>query len=240
MRKIAVRVPYRRHLLRVLAVSGGVLLIGALAPMGVAGAKVGLIPGTKIFIGDGSCSLGFFASNAGGDKLAVTAGHCADRIDQEVLSQNGTRIGLVVAHLGDDTKNHLYGVTVIKLYRNTAYIHDAFFTKFGNPEVGDHVRKYGARTEKTTGKVTSIEMDTQHPRQSRMESTMVGLPGDSGAAWVGTADTGGPKLLGLNIAHTTRSDGGYGFSVGFPIRALIKLVQDGSSRWGSGFIPLGA
>jgi len=74
--------------------------------------------------------------------------------------------------------------------------------------------------------------------KSRMESTLVGLLGDSGAAWVGNTDAG-PKLLGLNLCHTTRPDGGYGFALAFPIRSLIALVNRNSPKFGQGFIPVG-
>ena len=215
------------------------LLCTAVSPMPTAGAGVGLVPGTKlVFAGGGSCSLGFLATNDDGARLGVTAGHCADYVDQEVVSENGNPIGHVVHLSADDLPRGLFGVALIELYSNT-YIADAYFTQFGNPSVGDYVKKYGARTEKTDGKITDIHIDREYPSLSRMESTLVDLPGDSGAAWVGNG-TDGPKLLGLNIGFTHRSDGGYGVALGFPIRSLIALVKALSPNWGVGFIPVGA
>lgn len=199
---------------------------------------MGLEPGTKIYIGNGSCSLGFLATNTAGTRLAVTAGHCADDTGQKVVSEKGNPIGTVCHHTPDETSKGVFGVTLICLSSNT-YTADAYFTKYGDPDVGDYVKKYGARTEKTDGKITKIDTYSGHPWNSRMESTMVGLPGDSGAAWVGNSGGKGPKLLGLNIGHTIRSDGGYGFSYGFPISSLIALVKQNSPKWGPGFIPAG-
>ncbi|MBN7459215.1 hypothetical protein I3U64_03510 [Mycobacteroides abscessus subsp. abscessus] len=190
------------------------------------------------FVGGGSCSLGFLATNSDRDRLAVTAGHCADGTGQEVVSENRNPIGHVVSWLADDISNDLFGVTLISLYDNT-YTSDAYFSSFGNPGVGDYVRKYGARTDKTEGRITSISSNPDRARDSIMYSTMVSLEGDSGASWVGADDDGGAKLLGLNIGHTVRSDGGYGKAYGFPIRALISLIQRGSDVWGPGFIPVG-
>ncbi|MFZ2240465.1 MAG: hypothetical protein WAV90_13185 [Gordonia amarae] len=209
----------------------------------LAEARVGLKPGTElnIYRDNGkvsSCSLGFLATNDAGVRLAVTAGHCADGAGARVVSAKGNPIGQVVSHLTDDTANDIFGVTVIKLASNT-YTSDAYFTKYGNPGVGDYVRKYGIRTDKTEGTITSISTSSKSPRVGRMESTMVSLSGDSGAAWVSGDGNGGAKLLGLNIGHTTRKDGGYGVAYGFPISSLVSLVRNGSDLWGPGFIPVG-
>ncbi len=211
-------------------------LLGMLSPP-AAQARVGLAPGTELHINGSMCSLGFIATNNDGDRLAVTAGHCATGTGQRVISAKGNPIGTVVSHLGDDMDSRVYGVALIQLSDNT-YTADAYFTKFGNPGVGDFVKKYGARTEKTTGTVSAISVNAENPRVGVMYSTMVGLPGDSGSAWVGNGEDG-PKLLGLNIGHTVRADGGYGEAIGFPIRSLIRLVQNGSDIWGPGFIPVG-
>jgi hypothetical protein len=208
------------------------------SPMATAAARVGLLPGTKLFFrGGGECSLGFLATNDFGDRLGVTAGHCPSRVDQEVVSENGTPIGRVVHITTDEMADHRYGAALIQLYRST-YTADAYFTTFGNPSVGDYVKKYGARTEKTDGTIVSVTVDPDEPEHSEMQATLVGLPGDSGSAWVGS-DGGSPKLLGLNIGYSHRRDGGYGNAIGFPIRSLIATVQANSPKWGPGFIPVG-
>ena len=50
----------------------------------------------------------------------------------------------------------------------------------------------------------------------------------------------GPILLGLNVGHTNRADGGYGLAIGFPINSLVALVRKTSPLWGPGFTPTGA
>jgi hypothetical protein len=72
---------------------------------------VGLAPGTELNIGNGRCSLGFLATNNAGDRLAVTAGHCADNVDERVYSHNGNLIGEVVYHMPDDSEDDLHGAT---------------------------------------------------------------------------------------------------------------------------------
>jgi hypothetical protein len=221
---------------RLLTTAAAATLLATLtAPTASAG--VGLSPGTELHIGDRVCSLGFLATNAAGTRLAVTAGHCADDTDQKVYSHNHNLIGVVCHHTPDHTKDGTFGVTLICLSSGT-YTADAYFTTYGDPSVGDYVKKYGERTDKTEGKITSIHTDPHNPARSQMKSTLVGLPGDSGSTWVGGGHKG-PKLLGLNIGHTTRPDGGYGYAFGFPINSLITLVKQNSPKWGPGFIPIG-
>ncbi len=227
-----------RILRRLGVMLSALVIISGLAPASAA-AKVGLLPGTPLYFkGGGSCSLGFLASNDRGDRLAVTAGHCAKGTGQAVVSAKGNPIGEVVSWLNDDMDNSRWGVTLIYLSKNT-YTADAYFVTYGNPSVGDGVKKYGKRTDKTEGKITKVSIDSDSPSHSRMESTLVGLEGDSGSAWVGGDDNGNPKLLGLNIGYTHRADGGYGYAIGYPIRQLIKSVRNGSAKWGAGFTPVG-
>jgi len=198
--------------------------------------RVGLRPGSALDIGNYECSMGFLATNDAGERLAVTAGHCAQNVGQQVHSHDGTLIGEVVQHIPDDFDHESFGVTVIRLSANT-YTADAYFTSFGNPEVGDGVTKYGVRTDKTDGKVTTVDISPERPGHSLMESTLVGLPGDSGAAWFSDAGKG-PKLLGLNIGYTKRADGGYGFAFGIPIDSLIALIKQNSPELEAGFMPV--
>lgn len=220
------------------AVVAMVLMSVLLAPS--ATARVGLTPGMKIIIGNGSCTLGFLATNAAGDRLGVTAGHCADRTGEEVRSVKGNYIGRVVSHRGDSgTGGPPFGIALIQLGKST-YTHDAFFTKFGNPSVGDNVRKYGSRTEGTNGRITELTIDTERPRYSVMRSALITLPGDSGCPWYWSKD-GNQVLYGMHIGSYTgtRSDGLLKEAYGFPIRSIVSYVREASDVWGPGFIPLG-
>ncbi|WP_237074081.1 S1 family peptidase [Mycobacteroides abscessus] len=177
------------------------------------------------------------ATNASGDRLAVTAGHCADEVEQKVYGAGGDLIGIVAHHSPDDFTANTWGVTLIALADNT-YTADAKFSSFGDPVLGDYVTKYGFRTDRTEGTIAAISADAKQPWKGTMSSTLVGLPGDSGAAWIGVQD-GALKLLGLNVGYTTRPDGGYGMAAGFPIRELVALVNRNSPAFGRGFIPVG-
>jgi hypothetical protein len=92
-------------------------LLAAMSATPAAHAAVGLSPGLGITIGKTSCSLGFLATNADNDPLAVTAGHCATSAGQKAYSR-GTVIGRVVHNTSDDTHNQIFGVTVIELSSN--------------------------------------------------------------------------------------------------------------------------
>lgn len=218
-----------------LAVTATLVTATAVTFAPTAQAEVGLTVGSKLSMGSGgACSLGFFARNNDGARLAVTAGHCAEGGGEKVYSEK-TLIGAVGYWMPDDSDG--FGVTVIALNKN-ARIHDAYFSAFGNPEKGDYVKKYGIRTDKTEGKITKVSVNTDSVQKSVMLSTMISLPGDSGSAWVGNNDDGA-TLYGLNVGHVNRDDGGYGYARGFPIRQLIELVQARSKNWGQGFKPIG-
>lgn len=208
------------------------------SPMAVAAPYgVGLYPGMEIdFQGGGRCSLGFIATNRWGARLGVTAGHCSNAVGQHVLSHNRYPIGVVLARADDALAAGRFGVTVIQLV-NSAYIYNGFFARFRSPELGEPVRKYGERTEGTNGRITSV-YDGDDPTRSVMRSTVVALPGDSGAPWYRSSESG-PVLFGITVGNSTRrQDDAYVGGFGFPINSLIRYVRNGS-KWGDGFIPVG-
>lgn len=79
----------------------GVVAVAAaipFAPIATAHADGMLAVGSKITIGGRhDCSIGFFATDSTGDQLAVTAGHCADSLNETVTNAWGQQIGEVVA-----------------------------------------------------------------------------------------------------------------------------------------------
>lgn len=124
-----------------------VALLGAGAP--TAHASGSLSAGMEINIGKHRCSLGFFGFNANHDRLAVSAGHCADDVDQTVYSSNGTEIGTVVSHKPDsDSLDGIRprGYTLILIYREFSI--EPFFTGIADAHTGDSVTKFGARSGK--------------------------------------------------------------------------------------------
>jgi hypothetical protein len=215
--------------------SATMLFALALAPPASA-ASVGLAPGMEIRTQTHTCTLGFFATNSAGKRLAVTAGHCANAPGERVYSHNRNLIGEVVSQHGDtDGPASGLGVAVIQLARS-AYVADGFFATFSNPVVGDYVRKYGERSEGTYGQITDVVIDTDYPRRSIMHGTLIALPGDSGSPWYGP----GPTLYGITVGgFSQRSDNAYKGAYGFPIGALIQYVRGGSEVWGPGFTPVG-
>lgn len=191
-----------------------------------------LTVGMPIFIGEGRCSLGFFGFNKNEDRLAVTAGHCADRPGQKVYSKDGIEIGAVVSHLGDSGLKQIVqprGYTLIQVYDDLTV--DPFFTDVADAHPGDVVVKYGARTEQTAGEITDTRYNGDRPELAALVGNVITLPGDSGSPWY----IDGTTLIGISASGNYDRGGGDDMgSVAQPIVALVKLIRDGSV-WGSGF-----
>jgi hypothetical protein len=171
----------------------------AFVPIAIAHADGMLAVGSKITIGGRhDCSIGFFATDSTGDQLAVTAGHCADGLNERVTNAWGQQIGEVVAWQPDheNAKGLLdgaRGVTVIYTYKSFGY--QAFFTGTGTPRVGEGVRKFGETTSGTNGTITQVWSNPNYPTLNLIESDLQQRPGDSGCPWY---TSGSPVLLGLD------------------------------------------
>ena len=224
----------RAHTFQKTSIAATVFILAGIAAAlfaAPADARVGLYPGMPIRFGNGVCSLGFLATNAAGDRLAVTAGHCADAVNQHVRSNHGNPVGTVVLHAPDDLDNNKYGGTVIKLARRT-YASDAYFTKFGDPQKGDVIAKYGERTQKTTGSIINTG------RNGVLHSNLIALPGDSGAPWV-TSHNGSIQLAGIHIGASSNRDGSQAYAIGYGINEIVWIIRSHGGRWGNGFLPIG-
>jgi V8-like Glu-specific endopeptidase len=197
-----------------LALGAGLALVGA----PTASASAMITPGDTITLDNSrACTVGFIASNARKDRLAVTAGHCSKH-SGEVVTAGGHRIGKVVAHASDPASARgPFGVTLIKLDEG---VHtNARFTKVGSAKVGDTVGQSGQ-----FGTVTSSNSQV-------FRATTPGEPGNSGGPVVNTR-TG--TLYGLLIGGSpTRGT----YSV--PVRTLVSHVQSMFPKWGAGFRVVG-
>lgn len=192
-----------------------------------------LVVGMSINIGGSRCSLGFFGTNDDGDRLAVTAGHCATDVDQVVTADNGVILGSVVGWRKDGTggasiaMNEQRGYTIIKIL-NT-YSIEAFFKGIDSTvEVGEAVWKFGQRTDRTQGTITKIRTyDDGDPML--LESDVVVLAGDSGGPWVNSSQ----ELVGLSSSGNQEDSGGAAGSQGQPISDVLRQVK--KNKWGAGF-----
>ncbi|MBU8817550.1 hypothetical protein EB74_16490 [Mycobacterium sp. SWH-M5] len=206
----------------------------AMLPSAIAHGAPTLTVGMKILIGKHSCSLGFFGFNANSDRLAVTAGHCADGVDQAVYAANGTRIGTVVSHMGEsDSRDPVRprGYTLIGISNRFAISRG--FTGVADAHTGDRVWKRGARSGATSGVITdTYYTDGEKSHLETLIGNIVILPGDSGGPWY----TDGPTLVGIsasgNYDRGASSDTG---SQAQPVGSVIRLIRDGSPRWGTNF-----
>ncbi len=220
---------------RIAAVVGAALLAGMLAPP-TASASADLTVGMRIVIGRHSCTLGFFGTNARKDRLAVTAGHCSDQVaDQPVLDARGTQIGAVIMWKSDvqdsDGKlNGSRGYTVFQVFRKFSV--EPFFTDVSRSlSEGDYVTKYGQRTGKTNGRVTSVKFVRDRPDLGLIKSNIVQLPGDSGCPWY----TSGPTIVGMGSSGDEESSGGDAGSQAQPIGSVIDMVRQNPTDWGDEF-----
>lgn len=196
-----------------LALGAGLALIGA----PTASATVTVSPGDTITLdGTRSCTLGFIASNARSDRLAVTAGHCS-RHSGEIVTAGGRRIGKVVAHVGDPASARgPFGATLVLLDEGVRT--NARFSRIGSARIGDTVEQSG-RIGQVTSSSTSV-----------FRATAPGIPGNSGGPVVNTR-TG--TLYGLLIGGSERST----YSV--PVRTVVNRVQALFPKWGRGFRVVG-
>ena len=206
--------------------------LGAPAPAAAATAAVGM----PIVVAQGTCSIGFFGFNKRGDRLAVTAGHCADPRNGDVRAEgSGTIIGRIVRYQLDTEDSHGHatgsrGYALIELNRRSSL--DPFFTALGTVTVGDSVTKYGERSGKTTGKITAVHENSERPDLSVVEADVVQLHGDSGSPWY----TGPRTLVAMSSSGNQDTVGGQrGRSQAQPIADVLKLIRADTSGWGEGF-----
>lgn len=196
----------------------------------VANASGLLAVGMEIGIGGHSCSLGFFAFNDQNERLAVTAGHCADDINQVVRANNGVEIGTVVSHMpeSDSLAPVRYrGYTLIRLYDD--FDIETFFAGVADAQEGDSVTKSGARTGQTTGRITAVDNNGSLAEQTILGSVVV-MPGDSGGPWY----TDGPTLVGISASSGyANGDGDDDGSQAQPVGAVVELIRQNARPWGA-------
>lgn len=192
-----------------------------------------LTVGMRLTFGNRNCSLGFFATDTVGDQLAITAGHCANGLNQRVYNTFGDQIGEVVAWQPDaeDSDGKLIGsrgFTVVYTYKTFGI--EAFFTGVGTAKVGDHVRLYGQRTTGTNGTITNVSYSKGRPDLDLLTADIVQLPGDSGGPWFAQ----GPTLVGIASSGNEETDGGSQGAQAQPLGSLEQEIN-AVARYGEGF-----
>lgn len=205
-----------------------------IAPAAAHAAGGTLAVGMNLTIDNHACSLGFFATDSVEDQLAITAGHCADGVNEKVYNTFGDQIGEVVAWQPDveDGRGKLTGsrgFTVIYTYKTFGI--DAFFTGVGTAKVGDGVRLYGARTSGTDGTITNVSDTKGHPDLDLLNSDIVQLPGDSGGPWY---SLGAPTLFGIASSSDEETGGGARGAQAQPLGSLEQEIK-AVGRYGDGF-----
>jgi hypothetical protein len=223
--------PVTKRLLTALVVAVAVDII---APTAARAAGGTLAVGMNLTIDNHACSLGFFATDSVEDQLAVTAGHCANGVNEKVYDTFGDQIGEVVAWQPDaeDGRGKLTGsrgFTVIYTYKTFGI--DAFFAGVGTAKVGDSVRLYGARTSGTDGTITKVSDSAGHPDLDLLTSDVVQLPGDSGGPWY---SFGAPTLFGIASSGDEETGGGARGAQAQPLGSLEQEIK-AVGRYGAGF-----
>ncbi len=189
----------------------------------------------------GMCSVGFFAFNGRGDRLAVTAGHCAHRAGETIKTTSGARIGTVVSWLDDESDSNGRlgddddrGFTIIALDKRWGI--KPFFASSGDPKVGQKIAKFGERTGKTAGTVTRLWNSNGSSKRGLMDAKMVQLPGDSGCPWYYSDSSGEPVLAGISSSGNFNEQlPENARSTAQTITGLYKLISTSGSKWTDGF-----
>lgn len=177
----------------------GAAALLATAPTAAAAGPLVAMPGMPIYQHDGDegtrCTLGYGASNAYHDQLAVTAGHCGT-VGGTVRNKTGHIIGKYVAVQPDNVAAHSFGYSIIKL-RDTVATSAAItrsmeLERQAQAQAGDHVCMFGTTSGRKCGTVTDIT-----PQVGNIEG-FLSEHGDSGGPIVRMTDH---ALVGILVAH---------------------------------------
>lgn len=184
-------------------------------------------PGMPIWLHHSSrCTLGYSASNATGDHLAVTAGHCGNPGDL-VTDRYATPIGVIAATQPDDITTHTYGYAIIALRRGvraTAAITPTLsISHTAQAATGDTVCLFGATGGMHCGTVADITAGAG--RIGGFTSTH----GDSGGPIIRASDH---ALVGIVISHDNATNSTFYEPIS-RIHALTTATGDGGRRFGA-------
>jgi hypothetical protein len=204
------------------------LAAAALTTAAPAGAATPIAaPGMPIWLNHSSrCTLGYTASNAAGDHLAVTAGHCGSPGDV-VTDQNATPIGVVAAAQPDDITAHTYGYDIIALRRgvtpSTSITRTLSINHAAQAARGDSVCLFGVTSGVHCGIVAAITPG------AGVIAGFASEHGDSGGPIIRTADH---ALVGILISHNNALNTSYYEPIA-RIHALTTNTGDGGPRFGA-------
>lgn len=196
-----------RQLRIIAALAVAVLGAAVLAPSSPASAAARPVaaPGVAIYTRNGSetlgCTLSFTARDNRGDRLAVTAGHCATGLRQEVFLDTGASIGTVLAWRPDTIPTRDFGYTVIWLYddvtQSAAIDADTALDTSADGNTGDLVCMFGAKSGRTCGAI-------QRSAPGLMTTyTNIATHGDSGAPVLRVTDR---AVIGIVIGGDHNGD----------------------------------
>lgn len=206
-----------RNVTAALTAALAAVAIAAPAPATASTTPVAM-PGMPIFQHNGDatsrCTLGYAASNAHHDRLAVTAGHCGT-VGTDVRDDRGNVIGTYTAVQPDDVSGHIYGYSIIKL-RNTVATSAAItrtldLQQLGQADTGDRVCLFGTTSGRKCGTVTAIT-----PQAGAIDG-FLSEHGDSGGPIVRAADH---ALVGILISHSDKQ----GLTYFEPIANIHRLT----------------
>ncbi|ETZ55269.1 hypothetical protein MAHJHV58_31820 [Mycobacterium avium subsp. hominissuis] len=174
-------------------------LILATAPAAAARTAPDAAPGMAIYQKDGNesthCTLGYAASNAAHQPLAVTAGHCGAP-GAPVRDKHKRIIGNYIAVQPDNTASHQYGYSIIRLRNGvatTAAITRSLSIRTqAQADTNDQVCMFGTTSGMQCGTVKTIT-----PQAGTIASSL-SAPGDSGGPIIRMTDR---ALVGILIGH---------------------------------------
>ncbi|WP_181773538.1 proprotein convertase P-domain-containing protein [Amycolatopsis pittospori] len=186
--------------------------------------------------GEANCSIGFPATDGGGGKHFLTAGHCTNDVDQPAWGSDGqqnrigtSNVGGTHSVFGREGDMGLVGVTEpswgLSSSVNTSGGPAVEVTGATDPLVNQAVCHAGVTTGWQCGKVTAVDQTvvyTMATLEGITHTTACSLPGDSGGAWLA-----GTRAVGLHSGGYSSCSPG-----GARDQSLFQPVREALGKWG--------
>ncbi|WP_410663967.1 proprotein convertase P-domain-containing protein [Amycolatopsis sp. lyj-84] len=186
--------------------------------------------------GEANCSIGFPATDSGGGRHFLTAGHCTNDVDQPAWGNDGqqnrigtSNVGGTHSVFGREGDMGLVGVTEsswrLSSSVNTYGGPAVDVTGATEPLVNQAVCHAGVTAGWQCGKVTAVDQTvvyTVATLEGITHTTACSLPGDSGGAWLA-----GTRAVGLHSGGYSSCSPG-----GARDQSLFQPVGEALGKWG--------
>ncbi|PRY34576.1 proprotein convertase P-domain-containing protein [Umezawaea tangerina] len=186
--------------------------------------------------GESNCSVGFPATDSGGGKHFVTAGHCTNDANQAAYGQSGLQNRIGTSNTGGSrTVNGREGDMGVVAVTEAGWTLSAAVNTWGSapvtvtgsvePLVGQSVCHSGNTSKWKCGAVTAVEQTVDYGStvvEGLATTTACSMGGDSGGAWLA-----GDKAVGLHSGGQSSCGPG-----GADDQSIFQPVDEALRKWG--------